>query len=254
MKSRMKKTLIVFMFLCLAAVSVSRIAIRAYAAGSGNLRAIIYGTSEVVTYDGQEHEMPFSISYQVDDEHYPGRVDGSIELKKEYRKVDAGTYRLSLQSNYFDSYIATSSDYTFDDDSLIAIFEQSSILTINPVPLIITAKDWVCVYNGELQGPGDTAYNDPAEISGLAEAVGLQGNDSITFIELDGQGQEVGTYPLEITGYSINGVGKADIKNYSPITVVGGRLKIGYQVKITPGAHMTKTGTSGELTQISVNE
>ena len=70
--------------------------------------------------------------------------------------------------------------------------------------LTITAKDQNYAYNGQIQGEGDTAYEDPAEIAEKVTVEGLLEGDELTSVVLDGQGQKVGDYPIEVTGFSIN--------------------------------------------------
>ena len=53
---------------------------------------------------------------------------------------------------------------------------------------------------------------------------GLQGDDELTSITLDGQGQEAGDYPIHVSGAAIGPEGAAN-KNYD-ITCVDGTLRI----------------------------
>ena len=75
--------------------------------------------------------------------------------------------------------------------------EASYILTVNPADLIITAKDQECEYNGELQGSGDTRFENSEEIAQLITVQGLKGSDAVTAITVFWQGKEVGKYPVE---------------------------------------------------------
>ena len=101
-----------------------------------------------------------------------------------------------------------------------AVLEEKEF-QIKPAPLTIKAKDQTLTYNGQTQGPGDAAYEDPAEIAEKVTVKGLQGSDKLTKIEVDGQGKEVGEYDLVPNGAA---VGNAT-DNYD-ITYVNGKLTI----------------------------
>ena len=97
-------------------------------------------------------------------------------------------------------------------------------LEVTKAPLTVTAKDQEYVYNGETQGPGDMAYDDEAEIAEVVTVKGLQGDDELTSVTVDGQGQEVGTYPLEPKGAMVGKDGSLN-GNYE-ISYVNGTLTI----------------------------
>ena len=101
-----------------------------------------------------------------------------------------------------------------------AVLEEKEF-QIKPAPLTIKAKDQTLTYNGQTQGPGDAAYEDPAEIAEKVTVKGLQGSDKLTKIEVDGQGKEVGEYDLVPNDAA---VGNAT-DNYD-ITYVNGKLTI----------------------------
>ena len=101
---------------------------------------------------------------------------------------------------------------------------EAGTLTITPAPLTITANDQTYPYNGEIQGPGDTAYDDPADIEAYFTIKGLKGNDTVTRITLDGQGQDPGEYDLVPSEAAIGKDGAAN-GNYE-IEYVNGKLTI----------------------------
>ena len=74
---------------------------------------------------------------------------------------------------------------------------------ITPCPLTITAENQTCTYNGEIQGEGDTAYEDPAEIADKVSVEGLRKGDILANIILDGQGKNAGDYDLVASNASI---------------------------------------------------
>ena len=90
--------------------------------------------------------------------------------------------------------------------------------------LTITAKDQKYTYNGQTQGEGDTAYEDPAQIAEKVTVEGLLEGDELTSVVLDGQGQEVGEYPIEVTGFSINN--NPGARDKYDVVLVPGKLTI----------------------------
>ncbi len=97
----------------------------------------------------------------------------------------------------------------------------TEMFKITPRPLTITASDQTCTYNGQIQGEGDTAYEDPVEIADKVTVKGLQGDDALTSIVLDGQGKDANEYDLMPSGAAI---GEAT-GNYT-ITYTPGKLTI----------------------------
>lgn len=102
--------------------------------------------------------------------------------------------------------------------------------TIKKAVLTITAKDQTYEYNGQIQGPGDVVYADSAEIAKMVTAVGLQGNDAITSVEVDGQGKDVGTYELVPSSARVNEVSASE--NYD-VKYINGTLKIQLPISYT---------------------
>jgi hypothetical protein len=94
-------------------------------------------------------------------------------------------------------------------------------VTVEKHKLTITANDQTYVYNGQIQGEGDTVYEDPAQIAEKVTVEGLQGDDALTSIIIDGQGQDVGEYDLVPSNATI---GEAT-GNYK-ISYVNGTLTI----------------------------
>ena len=103
--------------------------------------------------------------------------------------------------------------------------------------LTIIAVDQTYVYNGEIQGPGDAVYEDPAEIAEKIKVVGLQGDDAITSIVLDGQGRGIGDYDLVPSNATIG----EHTDDYD-ITYVPGTLHI-----VAPQATVTITGNKDSV-------
>lgn len=89
--------------------------------------------------------------------------------------------------------------------------------------LTIIAVDQKYVYNGEIQGEGDTAYDDSAEIAEKIRVEGLLEGDYLASIILDGQGQEVGKYDLVPSNATVEGEHDA---SFYDIHYVNGILEI----------------------------
>ena len=70
--------------------------------------------------------------------------------------------------------------------------------------LIIRARDCTAVYNGMIQGEGDTTYGDPAEIAKKVEVEGLRSGDQLVKIDLFSQGREPADYPIYVSGAGIS--------------------------------------------------
>ncbi|MCR5406283.1 MAG: InlB B-repeat-containing protein, partial [Lachnospiraceae bacterium] len=108
-------------------------------------------------------------------------------------------------------------------------------ITIPGKPVLtITAKDKTYPYNGEMQGPGDTTYEDPTEIAEMVTVEGLQSGDTLTSITVDGQGKDVRDYDLIPYAAVINNNISASTKY--DVTYVKGTL------------HITSTGKSYTVT------
>ena len=96
-------------------------------------------------------------------------------------------------------------------------------VTIQKPKLTITAKDQTHEYNGQTQGEGDTVYEDPAQIAEKVTVEGLQADDKLTSIVVDGQGTAVGKYDLVPSNATINEKPASD--KYD-VTYVNGTLTI----------------------------
>ena len=148
-----------------------------------------------------------TMQYAVSDSSTSAPTSGWSENIPE--KMNAGTYyvwyKVIGDVNHEDS----------EPDYVTAVIAQKE--------LTITANDQTFVYNGQIQGEGDTAYEDPAEIADKITVKGLEGSDAITSIIIDGQAQEIGEYPDKIVPSNAT-VGEATA-NYD-ITYVSGKLTI----------------------------
>lgn len=113
----------------------------------------------------------------------------------------------------------------FAKDDKYADETKTVTFTVGKATLTITANDQTLTYNGETQGEGDTAYEDPAEIAEKITVKGLIGSDEITSVTLDGQGKGIDEYDLVPSNAAVNGLSEAENGNYA-ITYVNGKLTI----------------------------
>ena len=155
-------------------------------------------------------------------------------LNADYNKTAfPDTYTISYQGTGDTVYNSTTAptnagDYKATVTVGTAVAEVS--FTISQAELTITANDLTYEYNGQLQGPGDVVYADPAEIAKMVTAVGLQGNDAITSVVVDGQGKDVGTYELVPSDATVNEVSAS--KNYD-VKYIKGTLRIQLPISYT---------------------
>ena len=187
----------------------------------------IKGNTSNVKYNGKEQfATGFTAEYKVSDGGWTAKApDGvSVNLKEgvvaEAKGTNVNTYEMGLTADSFDINPGNykPGEVTVTDGSL----------TIGRAPLTITAKNQTLIYNGKTQGEGDTVYADAAQIAEKVTASGLQGSDKLTSIVIDGQGTEIGEYPITLSGAA---VGNAT-ENYA-ITYVNGTLTIEEPTPIT---------------------
>ena len=180
----------------------------------------ITGNSSTVTYNAKEQSVSgYTVKYNVGDDKWTDEAPAGVSVKlkddftAEAKGTDVKTYKMGLTADSFDISwgYAGSGNLTVTDGAL----------TVEKAPLTITANDQTLTYNGQIQGPGDTVYEDAAQIAELVSTVGLQGTDALSSIIVDGQRTEIGEYPITLFGAA---VGNAT-ENYA-ITYVDGTLKI----------------------------
>ncbi|MBQ6663713.1 MAG: hypothetical protein IJM69_09270, partial [Firmicutes bacterium] len=136
-------------------------------------------------------------------------------------------------------------------------------LSIEKRALTITAKPQTYVYNGILQGEGDTAYDDAAEIAEKVDVEGLQGQDALTSILMDGSEKNAKVYEdrIEASNAAItNAEGKPATDNYD-IAYVKGTLTITKKALTLVSAIISKVYDGTPLTNddaadlgVTVNE
>lgn len=96
--------------------------------------------------------------------------------------------------------------------------------------LTITVIEQTYDYDGQIHGESDTVYEDPAQIVEKVTVSGLQGDDALTCVILDGQARDPGVHTgqIKITGWMVGNL--VTSANYEP-TLEPGTLTIkGYKV------------------------
>ena len=172
------------------------------------------------TYDAQEHnntatpsstafggETVYSYSFSED--------NGYVTSLSDLKKVDAGDYTIYV--------IGKNPNYS-------SSARTTAVLSIKPAKLKITAKDQTFEYTGDIQGPGDTVYDD----SSLVIMEGLQGTDVLTSFTLEGQAKEVGKHSGVIKPNQATIMrGNKKVNDNYEITYVNGTLIIAPSAKLS---------------------
>lgn len=181
----------------------------------------ITGNSSNLTYNAKEQSVTgFSVKYKPGSNDWTETAPAgvSVKLKSGVQAKAAGT---NANNTYLMGLTADSFDIDPGNFPLGTVTVNDGQLTIDKAPLTVTAIDQTYVYNGETQGEGDTTFGDPAELAKKIKTEGLQGSDELTVVTIDGQGRDIGDYPLTPSGAAIgNATG-----NYE-ITYVNGTLRI----------------------------
>ena len=136
----------------------------------------------------------------------------------------APVYSLSREEGQDAGEYAITVTVAADDNPNYTVTVEGGKFEITRASLTITVNDQTYIYNGEIQGEGDTAYEDPAEIAEKVTVNGLADGDALMSINIDGQGKDVGKYDLVASNAAIGGDGAAT-DNYN-ITYVNGTLTI----------------------------
>nr|MCR5073686.1 hypothetical protein [Clostridiales bacterium] len=131
---------------------------------------------------------------------------------------------------------------SYDDDNYTVVWTMGDPVTleITPATLTITAINQTYEFNGDIQGEGDTTYDDPALIAQKVTVDGLKGDDALTSIVLDGQGQDAGEYTINVSGALVNG--SSPDTNYDVVYVPG-------TLTITPTGEYTITVRGNSATR-----
>ncbi len=134
---------------------------------------------------------------------------------------------LTGQGTYAGEYPIVGSDANISGDlNNYTVVIPTGTLTINKVPLTITAKDQQYTYNGSPKGEDNATYTEAEDIANKVTVEGLQGSDALTSITLNGQETSVGVYEGKIEpSAAAVGEGGAATGSYD-ITYVKGKLTI----------------------------
>ncbi|MBQ3903601.1 MAG: Ig-like domain repeat protein, partial [Eubacterium sp.] len=181
------------------------------------------------TYDGKQKTIGGAVSGFVLADI--GKVNVSFQ---DNSKVDAGTYtaQVVLTGDKAGNYCINDAD-------------KSKDWKINKADLTVTANQQDLTYNGAIQGPGDATYSDAAELAEVITVSGLKGDDKVTSVIIDGQGQNKGDYDLVPSGATVNGNSAGN--NYN-VTYVNGVLKISPKAVTITANNSTKVYDGTPLT------
>ena len=184
----------------------------------------ITGHKDSPTYSGSEQSVE-GYDVEISDDLYT-EDDFTFSGEAVAKGTDAGKYPMGLSEDQF-----TNNNENFNVTFVVTDGE----LDIQKASLTIIANKQTYIFNGQIQGEGDTTYADAAEIAEKVTVEGLKGSDEITSITLDGQGQDVGEYPIVPSAAEIG-----DATDNYEIEYVNGILEITKQ-KVT----VTITGNNG---------
>ena len=229
---RIKSLSAAFMAAAVVLTALLLTALPAYAdtaAGTEKVGLNIRITGNVMgplAYNAKERSVSgFTAEYQVGSGEWTATAPAgvTVELKDgviaEASGTDAGVYIMGLSEASFD---IAAQGYTLGH---ITVTDGS--LEITKAGLTVAVNDQSYVYDGQPHGEGDTAYEDPAEIAEKVTVSGLQGDDAVASLILDGAETGINVYEnrIEITGLSILNNG-ADVKDNYDITLIKGKLTI----------------------------
>ncbi|MBO4645639.1 MAG: putative Ig domain-containing protein, partial [Bacteroidales bacterium] len=120
-------------------------------------------------------------------------------------------------------------------------------LTINKMPVTITALAQTYTYNGSAQGENNATYT--SGISSKVSVTGLVSGHSLTSIKLNGQGTNAGQYTITPSAAAVSG---GSTGNYS-FTYVGGTLNINQRNITLTSVNDSKEYDGSPLTNHNVN-
>ena len=195
--------------------------------------------SYTTTYDGDPHKV----------EGFKCSVEGlefeGVSATKE--ETNAGEYGVEITG-------ATVNETTDSTGNYVVTEIKDGKLNINPATLTITVNPQEYTYNGEPQGEGDPAYDDPDIIAKKVDVKGLVGDDIVTSIVLDGAETDADVYPerIEASAAQIGPDGEAT-GNYD-IKYVAGTLTINpKEITVTTGTdNKTYDGTPLTDSEVSI--
>ncbi|MCR5235463.1 MAG: hypothetical protein K6E53_16400 [Lachnospiraceae bacterium] len=199
--------------------------ITAYADSLGVPSATIIEGPDYLTL-GNSATYIFTLTFSENVEERYNDINQNIGGDFPHCRVDREDYSLNGNKYTVTLTIRIDGNETASGTDLVLSWNHNEIARKSvtfKAPLTITAKNKSYPYNGEMQGPGDTTYDDPADIAEWVSVEGLQSGDTLTCITVDGQGREAGEYDLVPRGALING---ENPDNRYDVTYVNGILTI----------------------------
>ena len=169
-----------------------------------------------MTFEIYKHKITITVNGSSDSKEYTGSPLTSatdVTASSDDELFDASKFSYSGAKTITETNVDTYTEAiditkaSYNDANLDVTFTAGTPVTfeITKATLTITANDQTYEFNGDIQGEGDTAYNDPALIAQKVTVDGLKGDDALTSIVLDGQGQDAGEYPITVSGAQVNG-------------------------------------------------
>ncbi len=170
-------------------------------------------------------------------------IDDMITLTPDAAEYNGGEITPEITVKYGEIVLTKDTDYTVIYSNNVNASENAKVTVtgkgnytgsadktfrINPKAVTITANDQTYPFNDQIQGEGDTAYEDPAEIAEKVTADGLVSGDTLESIILDGQAKDIDEYEGAIVPSSavIKNSGGQDVTSNYNITYTAGKLTI----------------------------
>ena len=154
-----------------------------------HLKGFAYDTTKDVK------DWPATISsgytYELDSDAflYTGKVQKpTVTVKKNGDEVEGAPYSFTFVES------VNAGEYTIEFENTETGVKGVIPYSIKKRELKIIACNQTFTYNGQIQGPGDTAYEEKIEELIIIGGAGLADTHSISNITLDGQGDEAKTY------------------------------------------------------------
>ncbi|MCR5376089.1 MAG: hypothetical protein K6E71_05005, partial [Lachnospiraceae bacterium] len=184
--------------------------------------------SDAFVYDGKDHKPVVTVKKNGDE------VEGTPYRFTFVESVNAGEYTIKFENT---------------ETGVKGVIPYS----IKKRVLKITACKQTFTYNGQTQGPGDTAYEEKKEIEELIiiGGAGLADTHSISNITLDGQGDEAKTYEKVLIPYNaviVNTDGDVVTTNYEIEYIPGDLIISPIPVTLTAESGTTVTYDGTEKT------
>ena len=165
---------------------------------SGSIKVSPYTTGMTVTVDPETPVYGDTVTATANlPEDAEGTVDFSIDDSDTYTSVTVENGKAVYEIKGL-----TAGEHTveavFANDNKYADETKTVTFNVAQKALTITAEDQTYLFNNQMQGEGDTIYEDSAVIKEKVAVDGLVEGDALTSITLDGAEKEIGVYEGKI--------------------------------------------------------